>query len=125
MHSQEGVNTRLNRDACRLRKDKPVNRTHQVILKSLSSFHGGCSPRLPCNEMAAKESTPSGEFTRAGGSGVSSKAIRHSLSVAERVHAEQIDWLRAPSQSARSKLQPVPPIHRRLPGRREEGAGDD
>jgi hypothetical protein len=40
------------------------------------------------------------------------------------VRAEQIDWLRAPSQSARSMLLPIQPIHR-LPGRREEGAGDD
>jgi hypothetical protein len=39
------------------------------------------------------------------------------------MRAEQIDWLRAPSQSPRSKLLPIRPIHP-FPGRREEGAGD-
>ena len=38
--------------------------------------------------------------------------------------AEQIDWLRAPSQSARSKRLPIPPVYPLL-GRGEEGAGDD
>src|SRR5205085_4570699 len=42
---------------------------------------------------------------------------------AKRVRAEQIDWLRAPSQSAHSKRLPIPPVYR-LPGRREEGAGE-
>jgi hypothetical protein len=52
-----------------------------------------------------------------------SEAICNSLSVAEGVRAEQIDCLRAPSQSARSKLLPTPID--RLSGRREEGARDN